>query len=192
MKVAAVAVLVVVAALAANAQRIKARPAGMCGRELWDLKTLSDPRRNLVYLRPIPTTVAAIAARRPPRRTPTLRARGFERHIWRVNAQITEYRLEDDSDIHMILFGDDAYMIAEMPSPSCLPRRTRLRRSIIDARTLFEQQCGAATDEWRSLGAVAQIDGVGFWDFPHGQDGHAENDAELHPVTQIKIVAGCA
>jgi hypothetical protein len=26
---------------------------------------------------------------------------------------------------------------------------------------------------WQSLGAVAYISGVGFWDFPHGQSGHA-------------------
>jgi hypothetical protein len=32
-------------------------------------------------------------------------------------------------------------------------------------------------------GAVAVISGVGFWDFPHGQHGHARNYAELHPVT---------
>ena len=57
---------------------------------------------------------------------------------------------------------------------------------------LFESRCGAATDQWRSLGAVAEIAGVGFWDFPHGQDGAARNYAELHPVTRIKFIAGCA
>jgi hypothetical protein len=34
--------------------------------ELWSLKTLSDPQRKLVNLRPRTTTVAAINNRRPP------------------------------------------------------------------------------------------------------------------------------
>jgi len=134
-----------------------------CGTELWDLKTLSDARRALVYLRPRPTTVAAINARPMPRRTPTVRSRGFERHVWRLKAQITNYKLEQDGDIHMILFNRGAYMIAEMPSEACLPRSTRDRGAIINTRRLFESRCGAATIAWRSLGAVVYVS-IGFWD----------------------------
>jgi hypothetical protein len=52
----------------------------------------------------VPTTVAGINAKRAPRRTPALRGRRFERVVWRVTAQISEYRLEEDSDIHLIRF----------------------------------------------------------------------------------------
>src|SRR5438876_8813584 len=148
------------------------RAAGECGRELWDLKTLSDSRRNLVDLRPVLTTVAAISARRAPSGISKLRSPGFERHVWRVDAQIVEYKLEADNDIQIVLAGDGAYVIAAMPAPACLPKKTRDRRAIINARRLFESRCGAA-EQARALGAVAEIDRVGFWDF--GQSGHARD-----------------
>ena len=83
-------------------------------------------------------------------------------------------------------------MIAEMPAAACLPRRARDRRTITRVRRMFESRCGAAPHAWRSLGAVVQISGVGFWDFPHGQTGHAQIYAELHPVTGLRIIAGCS
>jgi hypothetical protein len=51
---------------------------------------------------------------------------------------------------------------------------------------------GLPTSSWQSLGAVVLISGVGFWDFPHGQTGAARNYAELHPVTGIRFISGCA
>jgi hypothetical protein len=163
----------------------------LCGSELWSLKTLSDPQRELVNLHPRTTTVAAINNRRPPvvltgRRDP------FERQVWRVSVQITEYKLEADADIHLVLYGQGGYLIAEMPAAACLPAQTRDRRAIVTARRAFVRRCGAASDSWKPLGAVAVISGVGFWDFPHGQSGHARNYAELHPVTGIRLLSGCS
>jgi hypothetical protein len=155
-----------------------------CGRELWNLKTLSDPQRFLVRLRPTSTTVTAINARPMPSPTPTTRNGVYERRVWRVMAQIVEFKLEADGDIHLALFDKGSYMIAEMPSTVCL-RGTR-DRAIINARTTFTRRCGAPTDSWHQFGAVASISGVGFWDFPHGQSDVARNFAELHPVTAIR------
>jgi hypothetical protein len=111
---------------------------------------------------------------------------------FRVKAQIVQYKLEDDSDIHLILFWQGRYMIAEMPFAGCLPRATRYRRAIVAARVGFVRRCGLPTTEWQPLGAVAFVSGVGFWDRPHGQTGRARNYAELHPVTGLRLVAGCA
>jgi hypothetical protein len=163
-----------------------------CGVELWALKTLSDPQRRLVNLHPRNTTIAAINALPMPHPTPTTRNTAFERRTWRVKAQIVQFKLEDDSDIHLILFWQGRYMIAEMPSAACLPRATRDRRAIVAARAGFVRRCGVPTSDWQPLGAVALISGVGFWDFPHGQTGHARNYSELHPVTQLRLIAGCA
>jgi hypothetical protein len=135
--------------------------AAACGVELWSLKTLSDPQRALVKLRPKSTSVAAIKRLPMPSPTPSTRNTVFERRVWRVRAQIVEYKLEEDQDIHLV-------------------------------RRVSESRCGAATSSWRSLGAVVYISGVGFWDFAHGQDGHARNYAELHPVTGLRLVAGCS
>jgi hypothetical protein len=35
------------------------------------------------------------------------------------------------------------------------------------------------------------VSGVGFWDRPNRDLGHAKNYAELHPVTSIRFLAGC-
>jgi hypothetical protein len=146
----------------------------------------------LVNLHPRNTTVAAINAIPMPHPTPTSRNTVYERRTWRVKAQIVQFKLEEDSDIHLILFSNGAYMIAEMPLVSCLPATTRDRRAIVNARRLFVRHCGAPTSSWQTLGAVASISGVGFWDFPHGQSGHARNYSELHPVAAIRILAGCS
>jgi hypothetical protein len=163
---------------------------GACGVELWGLKTLADRQARLVNLRPRNTTVAAINARPMPHRTPRTRTTRFARHVWRVVAQIVLVRLEDDQDIHLVLFAGDAYMIAEMPASNCL-RRARDRRAIVAARRSFVRACGLPSGSFQPLGAVVRIAGVGFWDFPHGQRGHARNYAELHPVTNFKLISGC-
>jgi hypothetical protein len=64
-------------------------------------------------------------------------------------------------------------MIAEMPFAGCLPRTTRDRRAIVAARVGFVRRCGLPWSHWQSLGAVAYVSSVGFWDVPHGQTGRA-------------------
>jgi hypothetical protein len=148
------------------------------------LGTLSDPQRNLVRLRPTATTIAAIDRLARPRPTPTTRATGFQRHVWRVRAQIVEYRLGADGDVELVLYdGKHSYLTAVMPHLRCLSATTRARAGIVRARALLEGLCGPARRGWRDLGAVAVVDGVGYWGTRH---------AELRPVTGIRLVAGCA
>src|SRR5437763_9779986 len=89
--------------------------AGVCGSPLGDLKTLSDRGSSLIFFRPQATTIAAINRRPMPSPTPAVRTRGFARHVWRVAAQITQYRLGADGSIQLILFDANDYMNAEMP-----------------------------------------------------------------------------
>jgi hypothetical protein len=187
--------LAAVAALSAAAATVgSARPTENdtgCNVRLEGLKMLSDPQRKLVNLHPRNTTVAAIDGLPQPHPTPKTRSTPFSRQVWRVPAQITEFRLEGDSDIHLILFDHDSYLIAEMPAPSCIPKKARDRKAMIAVRKNFENSCGKATKTWQPLGAVVEISGVGFFDIPHTQNPHAPNFAELHPVTGLKIVSGC-
>jgi hypothetical protein len=170
----------------------RASPRAACGVELWSLKTLSDPQRNLVNLHPRNTSVRAINALTRPYPTPRTRNTVYERRAWRVKAQIVQFKLEDDSDIHLVLFWGGRYLIAEMPFAGCLPRTTRDRRAIVAARVGFVRRCGFPSSDWQSLGAVAYVSGIGFWDVAHGQTGAARNYSELHPVTGLRIVAWCA
>jgi hypothetical protein len=167
------------AALALTASPAAHRTVAACDT----LGTLSDPQRNLVRLRPKLTTVAALDRLRPPRRPPTTRTTAFQRRVWRVRAQIVEYKLERDGDIRLALYDDGAYLSVAMPAPSCLSAKTRARAAIEQARAYFEGLCGPARPSWRDLGAVAFVDGVGYWGARH---------AELRPVTRVRLIAGCA
>jgi hypothetical protein len=104
-----------------------------------------------------------------------------------MKAQIVSFKLEDDSDIHLILSWGGGYMIAELPSAACLPSTTRDRRAIVSARATFVRRCGFPTTSRQPLGAVALVSGVGLWDVPYGQTGAARNYAELHPVTGLSL-----
>jgi hypothetical protein len=193
MRLAALTVLLTLLVIAATASRIAARPtaAAACGSDYWPLKTLSDTQRKTVNLTPKDTTLADIASSDHPHPTPTTRDTPFERQVWRVTAQITEFKREGDSDIHLILFDAGTYGIAEMPAGACVPKKARARKAIVSVRKRFETACGKATSSWKQLGAVVTISGVGFWDKPHTQNPHAPNFAELHPVTAIKFISGC-
>jgi hypothetical protein len=183
--------LAVLGPVAATAPAYVQDPNKGCNVRLEGLKTLSDPQRKLVSLHPKNTTAAAINALSQPHPTPKTRTTDFSRRVWRVTAQITEFKIEGDSDIHLVLFDAGAYLIAEMPAAQCLPKSTRDRKAILAARKKFETSCGKPTNKWKQLGAVAIISGVGFFDIPHTQKPHAGNFAELHPVTGIKFVSGC-
>lgn len=193
MKLAAPTALVLLAATAfaaAAAGRDAAGPtAARCGGELWRLKTLSDPGRKTVQLEPTDTTIAAIGKRPFPRPLPKLRRTPFQRHVWRVVAQITKYRVETDG-IRLELFDDESYLNAVIPTPDCLSNVTRARKDIAGTFNLFAAECGTARD-WQSLGAIVSVQGVGFWSQRGSLRGAARNGAELHPVTGLRIVAGC-
>jgi hypothetical protein len=172
------------AALALTAATADAqRTTTGCDPERLGLKTLSDPQRTLVRLRPKATTIATINQLARPRPTPTTRATGFQRHVWRVRAQIVQYRLEADGDIDLALYDANQYLTATMPHPRCLSTRTRAREAIVRARARLEGLCGPARPGWHDLGAVALVDGVGYWGAGH---------AELRPVTGLRLIAGCA
>ena len=187
----AVALLATVAVTAAPARVEKASEKG-CNVRLKGLKTLSDPQRNLVNLHPKNTTLAAINALAQPHPTPKTRSTQFERQVWRIVVQITKFKAEGDSDIHLVLFDAGAYGIAEMPAAQCIPKNGRARKAIIAARKKFTTRCGQPTNQWQDLGVVVEISGVGFFDIPHTQKPHALNFAGLHPITGLKLFPhGC-
>ena len=140
MRLAALTLLITTLVIAATASRTAARSsaAAACGSDYWPLKTLSDPLREKVNLTPKDTALAAIAGPAHPHPTPTTRNTPFELQVWRVTVQITEFKREGDSDIHLILFDAGTYGIAEMPAAACVPKKARARKAIINARKKFE------------------------------------------------------
>ena len=195
MKLAAPTALVLLAATAfaaAAAGRDAAGPTpARCGGELWRLKTLSDLGSKAVQLESTSTTIAAIGKRPFPRPVPKLRRTAFQRRAWQVVAQITKFRVETDG-IRLELYDHESYLNAVIPTPDCLSNATRARNDIASTFKLFTAQCGhPTTRDWQSLGAIVYVRGVGFWSQRRSLQGAAGNGAELHPVTGLRIVAGC-
>ena len=184
--------LVATAFAAAAAGRDSSGPtADRCGGQLWRMKTLNDPERNAVDLAPTTTTIAAIGERPYPRPLPRTRRTAFQHHVWQVVAQITKYRAETGG-IRLELFDHESYLHAVIPTPDCLSSKTRARSDIMSAFKLFSGECGhPTTRDWQTLGAIVYVRGVGFWSQRRSLRGAARNGAELHPVTGLRIVAGC-
>ena len=188
----ALVLLAATAFAAAAAGRDSSGPtASRCGGELWRLKTLSDSARQAVVLNPTGTTIAAIGERPFPRPLPRLRQTAFQKHAWQVVAQITKYRVESEG-VRLELYDHESYLNAVIPTPDCLSNAARARNDMASAFKLFTGQCGhPGTNDWQSLGAIVYVRGVGFWSQRRSLRGAARNGAELHPVTGLRIVAGC-
>jgi hypothetical protein len=120
------------------------------------------------------TTIHFLVTRSAPSTLPSTRL-PFERHVFSVTAAVTLVRQEQDGDLHLVLQADADHMIAEAPSPSCDSRATPLRR----------KQMSKARGGVR-LCAHAQVTGVAFFDFDHGQTGVAPNAIELHPILAFR------
>jgi hypothetical protein len=163
-----------------------------CGVWRWPVKTLSDPDRTTVDFDPIARTVAGFRTRPRPSitfGTSTPRYGAVEHHTWKLKARPIQAKLEDDSDIHLVISvpGSPAKtMIVEFPKPLCVTSPFK-RDKIASARQKFVNNCGrVSSSSWLKLAGSVTIVGVGFWDERHGQTGIAPNGIELHPVLNFK------
>jgi hypothetical protein len=101
------------------------------------------------------------------------------------NATLTQYKLESDSDYHLILSDASGNtLIAEIPLPACVGSGSPFLSGITNARTEFNARF-TPTTSFQTANIPVQIKGVGMFDFLHGQTGVAPNGIELHPVLDI-------
>jgi hypothetical protein len=163
-----------------------------CGVWRWPVKTLSDPARRAVDFDPIPTSVKRMRQRPRPSitlSTDTPRTSRTEFHTWELRARPIQAKLEDDSDVHLVISAPHhagKTMIVEFPKPSCVASAFK-RDTIRHARRQFLHNCGTvSSSSWLDLAGRVTIIGVGFWDEDHGQTGVAPNAIELHPVLSIE------
>ena len=179
------------AAATAAGERSASPSAKRCGGTTWRLKTFSDLQRKQVDDAAQQTTIHDIRARRGPGRPLARRSTAFQLHAWVVPAQITKYRLDSNGSVRLELYDDASYMNAVIPSPSCLSAKTRDRAEIEAAWRLFVSKCGKPSRDWRSFGGILFVQGIGYWGQKQTIRGTSPNGAELHPVTGLRIVAGC-
>jgi PKD repeat protein len=171
-------------------ERLVAAPyasTGSCGVERWSVKTGTDPDAGLVDLaHPVPQTIAYLDSLTPPSTLPANgRVQPTETTVFVVNATLVEYKLESDSDYHLVLKDAQGnQMIAEIPDPACVGAGSPFAAGIQNARTEFDSKY-AVTTSFQTANIPVQVTGVGFFDFDHGQTGVAPNAVELHPVLDI-------
>jgi hypothetical protein len=164
-------------------------PNGACGKERWAVKTGTDDDAALVDLTTAtPTTVANLRIPTPPTNLPEInRIKPTETTVFIVSAELIGYRLEADSDIHVILTdGAGNTMITEIPAPHCVGRSSPFKAMIANARAEFDAKYAPATD-FTNAAVPIKVKGVGFFDFLHGQFGVAPNGIELHPVLDVSF-----
>jgi hypothetical protein len=158
-----------------------------CGVERWSVKTGTDADVGLVNLNSSTnTTIAALRTPAAPNPIPANnRVSPWETTQWVLNATLTLYKLESDSDYHLVLQDAGGLtMIVEIPSPSCVGAGSPFLPGIINARNEFNARF-TATTSFQTANIPVQIKGVGMFDFLHGQTGVAPNGIELHPVLDV-------
>lgn len=157
-----------------------------CGVESWAVKTMQDSAASSVNLTPKPTNIPTLIAKTAPAGTRT------EPQAYSLNGtRLTGYKLEGDSDIHLILtstLGSHPTMIVEIPSPGCT---TNLGGSVVQAqitaaRAAFVQQVGQPQTSFTTVNIPVSLTGIPFTDFAHGQNGADPNQQELHPIIAFK------
>jgi len=165
----------------ASAAALQAQAPRACGVERWRVKILADETRERVSWSPETTSVAALR-RFPAPRPPYPNARRIALHeltLYRVHAIVRNILRESDGDWHVILADPEDVgetLVAEIPDSSCA------------LGSGHEADYAAARRALRALprGGLVELDGVGFFDYVHGQRGMAPNGFELHPVVAIR------
>lgn len=161
--------------------------AQSCGVERWSVKTGTDADKGLVNVNS--TTANTILTMRgwpTPNPIPANnRISPYETTVWVLNATLTQYKSENDSDYHLVLSDASGNtLIAEIPLPACVGSGSPFLSKITSARAAFDAKL-TATGSFKTANIPVQITGVGMFDFLHGQTGVAPNGIELHPVLSI-------
>jgi hypothetical protein len=137
------------------------------------------------------STIAALTSLPAPASLPSNnRVQPTETTVFRLQATLTEYKLETDSDFHLVLSdGAGHTMIAEIPDPACVGTGSPLASSIQKARSEFTAKY-TPTSSFKTANVPVTITGVGFFDFLHGQPGVAPNGIEPHSVLDVQFGSG--
>jgi hypothetical protein len=158
-----------------------------CGVERWSVKTGTDADVGLVNLSTsTATTIVSLRGLTAPATLPANnRIQPTETTVFTLSATLTQYKLETDSDYHLVLSDSSGNtMIAEIPSPNCVGAGSPFGPGIQNARSEFDAKY-TATSSFQTANVPVAIKGVGFFDFLHGQTGVAPNGMELHAVLDI-------
>ncbi|GCE08846.1 hypothetical protein [Dictyobacter aurantiacus] len=165
---------------------------GSCGVERWSVKTGTDADASKINLQSVtPTTISALRALTAPSSLPSNnRIQPTETTVFQLQDTLTQYKLETDSDYHLILADSSGQtMIVEIPDPACVGSSSPLLSGIQKARAEFDARY-TPNSSFQTANIPVTVTGVGFFDFLHGQAGVAPNGIELHAVLDIQFGSG--
>jgi len=170
-----------------------AASSGSCGVERWSVKTGTDADVGLVNFTPVVQTIAYLRSLTAPSTLPASnRVTPTETTTFQVDATLTQYKLENDSDYHLVIQDASGNtMIAEIPDPACVGAGSPFATGIQSSRQKFDAQY-TATTSFQTANIPVRLTGVGFFDFLHGQTGVAPNGIELHAILDIVFNPGTA
>jgi hypothetical protein len=156
-----------------------------CGVERWPVKIAADAHARRVDTVPSVMSISALRALPlPPRPLPyNTRIAPYELKTFRVRAVMRQLITEHDGDWHLVLEDPDApgrTIIGEIPDSACALGSVHAAGFAAVRRNLR-----AAPKR-----AVIEVEGIGFFDYLHGQRGVAPNGFELHPILRARIVGG--
>jgi hypothetical protein len=170
--------------------------SGSCGVERWSIKTGTDSAESQVNMTPQNTTIGTLDAIPAPTSlgssSPRYTYAGSpEIQVYRLtNVTLTQYKLESDSDYHLIVTDGSNTMIAEIPDPACVTSGA-WASAVSSSRAAFDARY-AVTTSFQTANVPVTITGAGFFDILHGQTGVAPNGIELHSVLSICFGTNCA
>jgi hypothetical protein len=165
------------------------RTGQACGVERWSVKTGIDADAKRVNTKVVKsTTIAVLTSLRAPASLPARNRIGsVETTVWSVFAKLIRFKMEADSDYHLVLRDPTGRtMIAEIPASYCVGSQSPFLGSIKYARSQFNARYNVGRN-FRYTNTNVLVKGVGFFDFIHGQSGVAPNGIELHPVLSIRF-----
>lgn len=162
--------------------------AHACGKERWSVKVASDQAVASLYYTATPTTIgwlAALPAPPNPDAQQSTRFASVETTVFEVDAVMTLIKHEADGDYHIVLRDGSETMIVEAPDPACATD-SYVKTLIGSVRQRIDSHFGGpVVGRKGELNIPVQVQGVGFFDRCHGQEGRARNCIELHPVLDI-------
>ena len=161
-----------------------------CGVERWFVKTLADPDASTVNLTSVTRTSIRDLNALPQHCDggPDRRIYDEEYRVFEVIGKVTYIAHEDDRDYHIALEDPNSpgsTVVTEMADTLCAgasisPHLATLRSAEGMFALLLDGRSPSTL-----VGTTVRIQGVGFYDFDHGQRGRSVSCIELHPIISI-------
>lgn len=166
-----------------------------CGTYRWSVKTLTDSDGDSVFKSEATnTTIENLIneKRNAPNheRDNSIRYDDEKRKV-KLEATITQIKLEKDNDFHIVLKSGSNTMVGEVPDGDCgtFSNHPELKKYFNDLRSKIVDAIGfTPNSSFKKVNKNVIIEGIPFWDeldAAHQPKGSSTNQHELHPITNI-------